>query len=715
MGTAPQGEIPGQFSSEDAERLRKVSSPTRALEDFAAANPDAEEFDSPAYARRAQGFTVDEMAPVPNVSLQAPIETGSSDLPAFLVNRAIRGARTADELEQVDPRKLTREQLLLYSQKREELGLVEPADTLPKPPPTQEELNAAVANLPPLPPIDEAGPIPLPTDLDGGLVSAIATVEEPAVASVEEPVVTETVSPEEELEQVLQGPGAGGGEPTEAEMDEAIRAAAEQPSPNGELVISKAKLGDVTRMQDDLIGTMTDEEVASIKDQSAKEYVENRRKHMEYKKYSKEQVLALPEGSITGLTDAEVDLIQDEEARNEFRRRRSELNNRRYENMQAQDVSNMSEDEIAVISDEQLGAIRNEDARNALRGRVEASRAQRAQEQERVRYRTVTAREASQLGDAEVKAMSAAQIDAIDDENARRLVKTRQDDMVRAEAEANRFENMNTDTIDSLSEDELVAITDEQIDRVTDPRAKTVLREKRRSAQEAAESRRNLESIQTFVASGIDVDTIFTTPEQIPGFDSLPKPLQEVIKANMANRDALRKNQLEGDKFKKKEEEASARLENLKLAKKERELFFRRMKFLLGGLAAGVAVGAVLSGAGELNSLLSIGVTGWGGLIGLGGGVTAELIDQEFSIDRAKIDYEIAKSKSKIQENQSNLIRIKDRAIKRDVSTLTAFSTIAGEIFARGTGITDEAQKKRFIGDFQREMGVPVMNAILAV
>jgi hypothetical protein len=132
-------------------------------------------------------------------------------------------------------------------------------------------------------------------------------------------------------------------------------------------------------------------------------------------------------------------------------------------------------------------------------------------------------------------------------------------------------------------------------------------------------------------------------------------------------------------------------------------------------MMAGVAVGAVLSGAGDLGPFLSIGAVSLGGLAGLEGGVVAELIDQEFSIDRAKIEYEIAKSKSKIQENKANLIKIKDRAIKRDVSTLTAYSTIAGEIFARGTGITDEAQKKKFIGDFQREMGVPVMNAILAV
>lgn len=688
MGVPSQGEIPGQLSSEDAERLRKVSSPTRALQDFADANPDAEEFDSPAFARKAQEASGGKAMPTPVIAVQSPVRSESTDLPPFITNKLIREARTVDDLDKVDPTKLTRDQLLLYSQKREELGLVGPADSLSKPPPTQEELNAAVADLPSLPVVDENGRIPLPTDLDGGSVPALTEVEDPAVVKVEEPTVTATVSPEEELEQ---------------------------PSPNGEFRISKARLGDVTRMQDDAIGVMTDEEVASIEDQAAREFIENRRKHLEYKKYNKEQVLALGNDTILSLSDSEVNLIQDQDARDEFRRRRTELMNKKYENIQAQDVSNMSEDEILAVTEDQLSAIANEDARNSVRQRADSIRTQRAQEQERVRYGTMGVREAAQLNDDEVRGMSEAQVDAIKDEAAKRVIRTRQEDLRRAEEVRTRFENMNNETIASMSEDEILAVTDEQIEAVKDPNAKTVLREKRRSAQEAAESRRNLETIQTFVASGIDVDTIFTTPDQIPGFNSLPKPLQEVIKANMATRDALRKNQLEGDKFKKTEEEASARLENLKLAKKERELFFRRMKFLLGGLAAGVAVGAVLSGAGELNSLLSIGVTGWGGLIGLGGGVAAELIDQEFSIDRAKIDYEIAKSKSKIQENRENLIRIKDRAIKRDVSTLTAYSKIAGEIFARGTGITDEAQKKRFIGDFQREMGVPVMNVVLAV
>lgn len=693
MGVPGQGELPGKVTSEGAEPLRRVTSPQRALEDFAAANPGADELDSPAYARQALEDSGAGSSP------PQPDRDGYVDMPSFLIDRQLANVTTTEELDQIDPRKLSPDQLLRYSKKREELGLVGPSEV----PASTRTLDEVVADLPPAQPIDEKGPIPLPSEV-GGEGGETA----PPVVRAEPPGAGE-VAQEDTLESVLQGSGAGGGEATEDEMDEALREANAEPSPNGEYVLSKAKLGDATRMRDDALEALTEEEVASIEDPAAREYIENRRKHLEYKKYNKEQVLALPEASISGLSDAEVDLIQDEEARNEFRRRRSELNNRRYENMQAQDVGNISEDEIAGVTDEQLSAIRNEDARNALRGRVEASRTQRAQERERVRYRTVSARGATQLEDAEVRAMSAAQIDAIDDENARRVIRTRQEDLVRAEAEANRFENMNTDTIDSLSEDELVAITDEQIDRVTDPRAKTVLREKRRSAQEAAESRRNLESIKTFVGSGINVDTIFTTPEQIPGFDSLPKPLQEVIRANMANRDALRKNQIEGDKFKTKEEEAASRLENLKLAKKERELFFRQMRFILGGLVAGVAVGAMLSGGGDAGRIIALGA------MGLGGGLIADGIDERFSIDRAKIEYEIAKSKSKIQENKANLIKIKDRAIKRDVSTLTAYSTIAGEIFARGTGITDEAQKKKFIGDFQREMGVPVMNAILAV
>ena len=81
---------------------------------------------------------------------------------------------------------------------------------------------------------------------------------------------------------------------------------------------------------------------------------------------------------------------------------------------------------------------------------------------------------------------------------------------------------------------------------------------------------------------------------------------------------------------------------------------------------------------------------------------------KELALERAKLDRSIT-------ERQVYTTKLRDKALKREVSAVSAFSTIAAEVYAQTSGITDEARRKKYISGFTSSLGLPTLNAILAV
>lgn len=312
-------------------------------------------------------------------------------------------------------------------------------------------------------------------------------------------------------------------------------------------------------------------------------------------------------------------------------------------------------------------------------------------------------------------------------EQPEQLGKPKELNKVDRDALKDKLEKINEQGVPTLTDDEILAIDDEILNTVSDDKIRKAILDRQKVISEREFVEKGGEAAGKFYEGYSDDDRAKLKLPKIEGVDdknkpseisvindfealtgridsqlaNLPGPVADTIREHLAIQRAIIEGQNVLDNKLQKENTAALNVEKRKKMQKDVLNVMRFVKW--------AAIGA---GAGYLISLAPDAL-GWGVGVGAGvflGGVGYEgllsIKGKELMLDRAKLD-------RSIQERRLFYTQLRERALKREVKALSAFTSIAAQVYADSAAITDEGMRKKYIGGFTSKLGLSTLNAIL--